>query len=68
MKKLLALALALIMVLGLAVCAQAEEYKMACYWPAPDTFFDSYVLKGIEAFEAEYGQVRLYQQMVFFLD
>lgn len=33
-----------------------EEYKIACYWPAPDTFFDSYVLKGIEAFEAEYGQ------------
>lgn len=34
----------------------AEEYKIACYWPAPDTFFDSYVLKGIEAFEAQYGQ------------
>lgn len=36
--------------------ATDEQYKIACYWPAPDTYFDSYVLKGIEAFEAEYGQ------------
>ena len=32
-----------------------SEYNMFCYWPAPDTFFDSYCLKGIEAFEADYG-------------
>ena len=36
--------------------ATGEQYKLACYWPAPDTYFDSYVLKGIEAFEADYGQ------------
>lgn len=32
-----------------------SEYKICCYWPAPDTFFDSYVLEGLEAFEADYG-------------
>mgnify|MGYP002510221330 FL=1 len=32
-----------------------SEYKVFCYWPAPDTFFDSYCLEGIEAFEAQYG-------------
>lgn len=54
MKKLLALALILVMAMT-ATSALAEDYKIACYWPAPDTFFDSYVLKGIEAFEAETG-------------
>ena len=39
-----------------APAATDEQYKLACYWPAPDTYFDSYVLKGIEAFEADYGQ------------
>lgn len=32
-----------------------SEYKVFCYWPAPDTFFDSYCLEGIEAFEEEFG-------------
>lgn len=32
-----------------------SEYKVFCYWPAPDTFFDSYCLKGINAFEKDYG-------------
>lgn len=31
------------------------DYKLCCYWPAPDTFFDSYVLEGLEAFEKDYG-------------
>mgnify|MGYP001030479119 FL=1 len=30
-------------------------YKLHCYWPAPDTFFDSYVLEGLQAFEKDYG-------------
>lgn len=33
----------------------ASEYKISCYWPAPDTFFDSYVLEGLTAFENQYG-------------
>lgn len=32
-----------------------SEYKLFCHWPAPDTFFDSYVLEGITAFEKDYG-------------
>lgn len=32
-----------------------SEYKIYCYWPAPDTFFDSYVLEGLKAFEEDYG-------------
>lgn len=32
-----------------------SKYKIFCYWPAPDTFFDSYVLEGITAFEKDYG-------------
>lgn len=32
-----------------------SEYKLHCYWPAPDTFFDSYVLEGLKAFEEDYG-------------
>lgn len=32
-----------------------SEYKISCYWPAPDTFFDSYVLEGLNAFEERYG-------------
>lgn len=96
MKRLIALALAMIMVIGLAACGQKtaapdasaadtgektdtaapvvnvdtaaasanntyamskdpSEYKLFCYWPAPDTFFDSYCLEGIKAFEKEYG-------------
>ena len=96
MKRLIALALAMIMVIGLAACSQKtaapdasaadtgektdtaapavnvdtaaasanntyamskdpSEYKLFCYWPAPDTFFDSYCLEGIKAFEKEYG-------------
>ncbi len=35
---------------------QQEEYKLACYWPAPDTYFDSYVKKGMEQFNADYSQ------------
>jgi ABC-type sugar transport system, periplasmic component len=31
-----------------------SKYKIFCYWPAPDTFFDSYVLEGITAFEKDY--------------
>lgn len=42
---------------GLSYTLQKDpsEYKMYCYWPAPDTFFDSYVLEGLKAFEADYG-------------
>lgn len=36
--------------------ADSTEYKLCCYWPAPDTYFDSYVKKGFEAFESEYGR------------
>lgn len=32
-----------------------SEYNIFCYWPAPDTFFDSYCLKGIEAFQDDFG-------------
>ena len=32
-----------------------SEYKLSCYWPGPDTFFDSYVLEGLKAFEEDYG-------------
>lgn len=32
-----------------------SEYKLFCYWPAPDTFFDSYCLEGIKAFEKDFG-------------
>lgn len=32
-----------------------SEYKIYGYWPAPDTFFDSYVLEGLKAFEKDYG-------------
>jgi len=32
-----------------------SEYKIVCYWPAPDVFFDNYVLEGIKAFEKDYG-------------
>lgn len=61
MKKIIALALALIMVfaigaVGISAHADDTEYKLCCYWPAPDTFFDSYVKKGFEAFSAEYGR------------
>lgn len=35
---------------------QQDEYKLCCYWPSPDEFFDNYVLKGIEGFEADFGQ------------
>ncbi|MDY5021416.1 MAG: sugar ABC transporter substrate-binding protein [Blautia sp.] len=37
------------------MASDPSEYKLHCYWPAPDTFFDSYVLEGLEAFEADYG-------------
>lgn len=37
------------------MASDPSEYKLFCYWPAPDTFFDSYVLEGLEAFEADYG-------------
>jgi ribose transport system substrate-binding protein len=33
-----------------------SEYKLYCYWPSPDIFFDSYVLKGLQAFEGDFGQ------------
>ncbi len=42
---------------GLTYTLQKDptEYKMYCYWPGPDTFFDSYVLEGLKAFESDYG-------------
>lgn len=42
---------------GLTYTLQKDpsEYKLYCYWPGPDTFFDSYVLEGLKAFEADYG-------------
>lgn len=79
-KKVLAMAMAAVMVAGNSAMVMAEseasvnvdtkaaaennvwkmasdpsEYKLCCYWPAPDTFFDSYVLEGLEAFEEDYG-------------
>jgi len=33
-----------------------DKYKLCCYWPAPDEFFDNYVLPGIKAFENDFGQ------------
>ena len=33
-----------------------DQYKLVCYWPAPDVFFDSYVKQGLEAFNADFGQ------------
>jgi len=33
-----------------------SEYKLCCYWPSPDIFFDSYVLKGLQAFEKDFSQ------------
>ncbi|MEG0935686.1 MAG: sugar ABC transporter substrate-binding protein [Clostridia bacterium] len=33
-----------------------DAYKLCCYWPAPDVFFDTYVLQGLKAFEKDYGQ------------
>ncbi len=38
-----------------------SEYKLSCYWPGPDTFFDSYVLEGLKAFEEDYGVTVDYQ-------
>ena len=35
---------------------QKDEYKLVCYWPAPDVFFDNYVLQGLEAFNEDFGQ------------
>ena len=29
------------------MASDPSEYKLFCYWPAPDTFFDSYVLKHL---------------------
>lgn len=42
---------------GLTYTLQKDpsEYKLYCYWPGPDTFFDSYVLEGLKAFESDYG-------------
>ncbi|MBD9163561.1 MAG: hypothetical protein EGP80_06505 [Blautia wexlerae] len=37
------------------MASDPSEYKLFCYWPAPDTFFDSYVLEGLKAFEEDYG-------------
>lgn len=33
-----------------------DTYKLVCYWPAPDVFFDNYVLQGLNAFNADFGQ------------
>jgi len=33
-----------------------DEYKLCCYWPGPDEFFDNYVLAGIKDFEQDFGQ------------
>ncbi len=38
-----------------SIAGEPSEYKIYCYWPAPDTFFDSYVLEGLKAFEEDYG-------------
>ncbi|MDO4548807.1 MAG: sugar ABC transporter substrate-binding protein [Clostridia bacterium] len=40
---------------------QQDEYRLCCYWPAPDVFFDTYVLQGLQAFEAEFGQTVAYR-------
>lgn len=41
---------------GLTWQFQQDAYKLCCYWPAPDEFFDNYVLPGIQAFESDFGQ------------
>ena len=41
---------------GLTWDFQQDEYKLCCYWPGPDEFFDNYVLEGIKGFEADFGQ------------
>lgn len=33
-----------------------DTYKLVCYWPAPDVFFDNYVQQGIKKFNADFGQ------------
>lgn len=35
---------------------KGDEYKLVCYWPAPDVFFDNYVLQGLNAFNEDFGQ------------
>lgn len=40
---------------------QQDEYKLCCYWPGPDVFFDTYVLQGLKAFEEEFGQTVAYR-------
>lgn len=37
------------------LASDPSEYRMFIQWPAPDTFFDSYVLEGVRAFERDYG-------------
>lgn len=41
---------------GLTWEFKQDQYKLCCYWPAPDEFFDNYVLPGIEDFEKDFGQ------------
>jgi len=41
---------------GLTWKFKQDQYKLCCYWPAPDEFFDNYVLPGIQAFEKDYNQ------------
>lgn len=41
---------------GLTHQFKQDTYKLACYWPAPDEFFDNYVQAGVMAFEADFGQ------------
>ncbi|MCI8524972.1 MAG: substrate-binding domain-containing protein [Oscillospiraceae bacterium] len=41
---------------GVTWAFQQDEYKLCCYWPGPDEFFDNYVLQGIKGFEADFGQ------------
>ena len=41
---------------GLTWEFQGDEYKIACYWPGPDVFYDNYVNQGLQAFNEDFGQ------------
>ena len=40
---------------GVTLSKDPSEYKLFVYWPGPDVFFDTVVMKGIEEIEEEWG-------------
>ena len=63
MKKVVSLLLALIMVFAMTTCFAEEfalskdpsDYKILCYWPAPDVYFEDNIHPGYAAIEEMYG-------------